>query len=242
MPSTSEVPWHPIEFRASLRSLLALFSPTETDSPVRFPASNQTAVAPVFELLEQVGADRAAVEKFIRRRFAESFGSRVDVFMPRLFSLRNREGDICGAFGLRSANRKLFLEQYLDAPIDKTIAARTGNKVYRQGIVEVGHFSGDFPGAVRAMIGLLTQRLHNEGFEWVVFTGTSSLRNAFSRLGLSPLDIQAATVDCLPVDDRAAWGRYYDHAPHVLVGNVNEGYKALRSRACVMRAHSRPSS
>jgi hypothetical protein len=53
------------------------------------------------------------------------------------------------------------------------------------------------------------------------------LRNAFFRLGLCPIDIQAATADRLPADERAAWGSYYDHAPRVLIGNVLEGYRAM---------------
>ena len=80
--------------------------------------------------------------------FADNFGSRVEAFMPRLFSMRNRDGAICGAFGLRSANRNLFLEQYLDTPIEHTIAARVGGKVERRGIVEVGS-DVDMRGGVR---------------------------------------------------------------------------------------------
>lgn len=230
----------PIEIRASLRTLLAFLFPfTGTSSKTESSTSvSRTTVIPVFELFEHIGADRAVVEKFISQRFVESFGSRVEVFMPRLFSLRNQDGDICGAFGLRSANRKLFLEQYLDTPIDKTIAARTGGLVKRRSIVEVGHFSGAFPGAVRAMIALLTERLHREGFEWVVFTGTTPLRNAFSHLGLSPIDIQAATVERLPEEERAAWGSYYDHRPRVLVGNVQEGFRTMQRHASLSYSHS----
>lgn len=183
---------------------------------------------PPFELVEHLGSSRAAAETFISQRFAESYGSRIEAFMPRLFSVCNHEGELCGAFGLRSASRNLFLEQYLDTPIEHVIAARAGRLVERRAIVEVGHFSGAFPGAVRAMIGLLTEHLHREGYEWVVFTGTSGLRNAFCRLGLFPLDIQAATPDRIPAEERAAWGSYYDHAPRVLAGNVQAGYHAMR--------------
>jgi hypothetical protein len=190
-------------------------------------ASVQPLGDPIFKLTEHVGVDRSTVETFISQRFAESFGCHIEAFMPRLFSVRDREGEICGAFGLRSANRNLFLEQYLDAPIEKTIAARAGSKVERRAIVEVGHFSGAYPGAVRAMIGLLTQHLHRDGLEWVVFTGTTGLRNAFCRLGLCPIDIQAATADRLPAEARAAWGSYYDHSPRVLIGNIQEGYRAM---------------
>ena len=227
MSSIPNVLFPPIEIRTSIRALHTLLLAGRKFASGRVPVADQTTVSPDFELFEHVGADRAAAEAFISQRFAESFGSRIEAFMPRLFSVRNRAGDICGAFGLRSASRNLFLEQYLDTPIEKTIAARAGGVVERRTIVEVGHFSGAFPGAVRAMIGLLTEHLHREGFEWVVFTGTTGLRNAFCRLGLCPLDIQAATIDRIPAEARAAWGTYYDHAPRVLVGNIQEGYRAM---------------
>ena len=228
MLSLSHALLPPLEIRLSIQALqLFLFSRGRA-STTEIPAAAATSASPAYELIEHVGADRAAVERFISQRFAESFGSRIEGFMPRLFSVRNREGKICGAFGLRSANRNLFLEQYLDTPIEKTIAAHTGDKVERRTIVEVGHFSGALPGAVRAMIGLLTQHLYREGFEWVVFTGTTGLRNAFFRLGLSPIDIQAASIDRIPEEERAAWGSYYDHAPRVLVGNIQQGYRAMQ--------------
>jgi hypothetical protein len=217
----------PIEIRSSLHALHTFLFPGSQASSGDIPVAAKQTTRPAFELVEHDGADRAAVENFISQCFAESFGSRIEGFMPRLFSVRNREGEICGAFGLRSANRNLFLEQYLDTPIEKTIATRVGVKVERRAIVEVGHFSGAVPGVVRAMIGLLTERLHREGYEWVVFTGTTSLRNAFCRLGLCPIDIQAASADRLPEEERAAWGSYYDHAPRVLVGNIEEGYRAM---------------
>jgi hypothetical protein len=217
----------PIDIRSSIQAWHTFLLPRLKASTRKATAAARSLDDPNFSLTEHVGADRATVEAFISQRFAESFGCHIEAFMPRLFSVRNRDGEICGAFGLRSASRNLFLEQYLDAPIEKTIAARAGSKVERGAIVEVGHFSGTFPGAVRAMIGLLTEHLHRDGFEWVVFTGTTGLRNAFCRLGLCPIDIQAATADRLPAQERAAWGSYYDHAPRVLIGNIQEGYRAM---------------
>lgn len=227
MPTPPAARLLPIDIRASIHALHIFLLLVENASTGTSPVPAKPSGSPPFDLIEHVGADRAAVEAFISQRFADSFGSRIEAFMPRLFSVRSQDGKICGAFGLRSAHRNLFLEQYLDTPIEKTIAARAGGRVERRTIVEVGHFSGALPGAVRAMIALLTERLHREGFEWVVFTGTTGLRNAFCRLGLCPLDIQAATLDRLPADERAAWGSYYDHAPRVLVGNVQEGYRAM---------------
>ena len=216
------------EFRASLQALQTLLLPASKAQSRAIPVAAHATGKPDFELVEHVGGERSSVETFISERFAECFGSRIEAFMPRLFSVRNRAGELCGAFGLRSASRNLFLEQYLDTPIEHVIATRAGRRVERRVIVEVGHFSGSFPGAVRAMIELLTERLHQEGYEWVVFTGTTGLRNAFCRLGLFPIDIQAATADRIPAEERAAWGSYYDHAPRVLAGNVQAGYRAMR--------------
>lgn len=220
-----------IGIRASFQIVRDLLSLGEGASTARSPAAVLPIAPPAFELFEHVGSERMSAEQFISRRFHESFASRVELFMPRLFTLRQQNGDICGAFGLRSANRKLFLEQYLDTPIDRVIAARTGRTIERRSIVEVGHFSGAFPGSARAMIELLTEQLHREGVEWVAFTGTSALRNSFSRLGLAPIDIQAATIDRLPENERAAWGSYYDNSPRVLVGNVGEGFRAMHGGA-----------
>jgi len=229
MPSLPKASLPPIGIRASFQTLLAYFS-TFGKIPAGPPVANQARAIPILELYEHVGQDRTAAEKFIRQRSGENFGSCVGIFMPRLFSLRNQDGDICGAFGLRSANRKLFVEQYLDSPIDKIIATRAGRLIERRHIVEVGHFSGTFPGAVRAMIELLTERLYSEGVEWVVFARTTPLRNAFFDLGLSPMDVQAATVEHWPEDERVAREDDNDHARRVLVGNVREGYLAMHPR------------
>lgn len=215
---------HPFAPQSSFQSLLSLLQPVARRLTVRQVATTDGGE---FHLVEHLGSDRARVEHFIRRRFAESFSARVEAFMPRLFSVQNAAGEICGAFGLRSGSGRLFLEQYLDRPIEREIAMHLSCVVERRQVVEVGHFSGTFPGAVRAMIALLTERLHQEGYRWVAFTGTTGLRNAFSRMGLHPVDVQEANIQRLPAESHAAWGTYYANRPRVLVGNVGEGFQAL---------------
>ena len=91
----------------------------------------------------------------------------------------------------------------------------------------MGHFSGKFPGAVRMMIAQLAQVLRSEGFEWVAFTGTSCLRNAFGRLGLAPVEIACASADRLSREDQFAWGSYYQQSPRVFIGRISEGWQVL---------------
>jgi hypothetical protein len=178
-------------------------------------------------LIECLGADRIAAESFIKQRYAQTFGARVSTFMPRLFTLCDAHGAVRGAFGLRSAHHRLFTERYLDRPIEAVLAQATATSVARQSIIEVGHSCGAFAGSMRSLIRLLASHLDREGFEWVVFTSTGVLRNAFARVGLNPLDLGPASITRLPPDERAAWGRYYDHAPRVSAGRIETGMRAF---------------
>jgi hypothetical protein len=191
-------------------------------------SSNRLASERIYTLVEQCQDDRAAVESFISQRYAATYGATLTNFMPRLFSLQSAQDEIVGAFGLRPASQELFLERYLDRPIETAIGDACGISVVRQQIVEVGHFSGTGAGTARAMIMRLTVRLFHEGFKWVVFTGTVGLRNAFYRLGLDPIDMGPADPTRLDPRERLQWGSYYQGKPRVQFGNIVDGFTALR--------------
>lgn len=181
----------------------------------------------LFDVHEHAEHELDEVKAFIAARFAEMHEARIRHFMPRLLSLRSR-GEMIAAFGLRSAAQSpLFLETYLDQPIEGLLQTRLGVAVDREQIVEVGHLSAIYPGAARWLIVAVTALLHREGFRWVVFTGTSSLRNGFYRLGLRPMELAQATLQHLPQNERVAWGRYYDNAPVVMAGDIAHGYQRL---------------
>jgi len=68
-------------------------------------------------------AGRGAVEDYIRGVYARRFGARLDRFPPQLVSLNAPEG-IVAAAGYRSAlEQPLFLERYLDRPVEQMLAA-----------------------------------------------------------------------------------------------------------------------
>jgi len=193
-------------------------------------ASSELAerLARLIALREHAPHDRGAIEAFIRDCFASAHGASVNHFMPRLLSLESRSGERIAAFGLRDAGRhSLFLEQYLDMPIESVLQSRLGRAVRRDEIIEVGNLSALYPGAARWLIVALTAVLHREGYRWVVFTGTAALRNGFTRLGLRPVEIGEASLARLPAVDRDGWGRYYDHAPLVMAGDIAQGYREL---------------
>ena len=191
------------------------------------PTSRETASAPVPRSLHLVTVDaarRAAVQDFIRDRFAAHYQADVRHFMPCLFGLEADDGSLHGAVGCRSAaTQALFLEHYLDEPIEDLIAARVGTTVERADVVEVGNLAARGAGMSRLLIVALTRLLATEGVRWVGFTGTPALINSFRRLGIALHGLAPADPRRLGVDRdqwRAEWGSYYDAGPQVMVAEV----------------------
>jgi len=187
------------------------------------------------------GAARLDVERFIRQSFARSHGADVRYFLPRLLSLHREDEDasLLAAFGTRPAESgRLFLESYLDRPIETVLSDRLGKTIPRGQVVEVGNLAAR-PGSTRLMIAALTALLHGEGFRWVVFTGAPRLHNSFLRMGLEPLILGPAGKERLPAADREGWGSYYDQSPRVFAGDIRHGLRFLlgnpSSRALLQR-------
>lgn len=187
------------------------------------PTSREPASAQVPRSLHLVAVDaarRAAVQDFIRDRFAVHYQANVRHFMPCLFGLEADDGSLHGAVGCRSAAvQPLFLERYLDEPIEHVIAARSGEIVDRADVVEVGNLAARGAGMSRLLIVALTRLLATEGVRWVGFTGTPALINSFRRLGIALHRLAPADPSRLGAD-RDEWGSYYDAGPQVMVAEV----------------------
>ncbi len=176
----------------------------------------------------RASADRRNLEAFIRREFLEHFAARITQFMPVLVGLHDGRGSILAAAGCRNAGEeRLFLETYLDTPIERAIAERFGADVPRDEIVEVGSLACRNGRAAIAMIQALVPYLLEAKFSWVVFTGADTVARVFQRLHLFPQRLCRADKSRLDYDQQRAWGRYYDHDPHVMAGRLLEGIRLL---------------
>jgi hypothetical protein len=162
--------------------------------------------------------ERAELEAFVRAAFARKHDASVASFMPTLLSFRDASGDLRGVIGLRSAQPKpLYLEQYLEQPVEAAIAAATGNPVQRHEVVEVGNLAGANCRAAMRMVAELPSYLLARDYRWIVFTATSAVRGILQGFG-APL-VELARADGGRVaggEDR--WGRYYESDPRVLAG------------------------
>lgn len=186
-------------------------------------------------------ARRAALEGFIRQRFGRQHGARIRHFMPCLFGLENTAGQLLGAVGVRSGNSgPLFLERYLDQPVEQAIGGRLGlSQPGRGELVEVGNLAADSPGAARLLIVALTDLLVALGFRWVTFTGTATLLNSFQRLGLTPIALGEADPTRMG-EELVDWGRYYDSRPWVMAGDIHGGHQRLLQMGAYPRLGHQP--
>nr|WP_314525982.1 thermostable hemolysin [uncultured Pseudomonas sp.] len=172
---------------------------------------------------------RPVFEAFIQQRFRKAHGADIRQFMPQLFGMNNPSGELSAVAGVRLASSdSLFLERYLDEPIDPLISAAAACAVDRRGIVEVGNLAASDTGSARMSIIAITYLLAMGGLEWVAFTGNIGLVNSFHRLGLKPVTLCAADPARLG-DDRHSWGSYYESKPWVHVGNIRSGFIHLRN-------------
>lgn len=175
-------------------------------------------------------AERARLEQFIHAVYARSFGANIRQFLPTLYSLTDGQGELVAALGLRSAAwAPLFLEQYLQRPVEQVLAQASGRPVCRHQVVEVGNLAGREPGVLRRLLPRMGEELRQAGFRWMCFTGHVQLVSSFARCGVQLLPLANASSDCLPTADRADWGSYYAHAPVVLGCDISAGQAQLRA-------------
>lgn len=211
--------------------MLNVLDPLAADLP---PARSCRARA-ALERFDRGDPGRAGLEAFIAATFLRNYGARIAHFSDTLVGCRDADGTWTAALGYSVAGAApLFLEHYLDAPIEAEVGRRMARPVARGDIVEVGNLAATHPGAARALIVGTTALLHELGLRIVVFTATTSLLNSFGRLHLRPQPLALADPARLP-DGGAQWGRYYDTHPQVMFGDIHYGYTELARLATRLR-------
>lgn len=171
--------------------------------------------------LAEAGAgspERPELEAFVRAAFARRHDAAVASFMPTLLSFRDSGGQLRGVIGLRGAEpQPLYLEQYLEQPVEAAIASATRQPVRRAQVVEVGNLAGANCRAAMRMVAALPAYLLAREYRWIAFTATSAVRGILAAFG-APL-VELARADGSRVCSGAdRWGRYYDSDPRVLAG------------------------
>lgn len=160
---------------------------------------------------------RGEVEDFIAAVFKQTYGANVTQFMPELVALRDAQGTLMAAFGMRKAAREqLFLEQYLDAPIEVLMTERLKKVITRDEITCIGSLAVANPLNAGVLIAHVIQHSLDIGIKWGVATAHHSLQNGLIKGGRDVYPLYLADKARLPRAEQAVWGSYYDQMPQVV--------------------------
>lgn len=161
--------------------------------------------------------DRQKIEQFVHDVFAKTYSADVQQFMPTLVSLRDEHGQLLAAFGMRKASEApLFLERYLDLPVETVFSQRFNRVISRSQITEIGNLAVANPRNAGVLIAHVIQHSLDIGVEWCVATAHHSLQNGLIKGGRDVFALQAADKNRLSLAEQATWGSYYDNAPQVV--------------------------
>lgn len=182
----------------------------------------------VISITSKNSPERSQVEAFIESIYDKTYGAAIGSHYPMLLSVRDRQGKILAALGFRPAARApLFMEQYLDIPVENAISRAFSCPVARERIVEIGNLaSAGHGGAVFLFIALMAY-LDCQKFSHLALTGTKVLRGYFRKLGLDPRIMGVADPSRLP-DGGKSWGTYYATEPKLIGGDVSASYRQLQ--------------
>ncbi len=170
---------------------------------------------------------RREVEAFIHAVFKTTYGAHITEFMPTLVALRDESGVLMAAFGLQQATQdRLFLEQYIDMPIEQLFTAQLGKPITRNEITCIGNLAVSNPRNAGVLIAHIIQHSLDIGIEWCVATAHHSLQNGLIKGGRDVYPLHEADKSRLPEAEQAIWGSYYDNMPQIVAIKGVADYQA----------------
>lgn len=170
------------------------------------------------------GRDR--VEAYIEAGYVRAFGGRIPRHCPILISLEDGSGDVSAAAGVRMAGREpLYLEHYLDEPVEAALGRIVGAPMERRRIAEIGSLASHSQGASVFLFIALAKHLQRHGCTHVVATATRQLRRSFAQFGFETHRLAPATAS--RVAAVAGCGDYCDRPPEILAGAISNAVPVL---------------
>jgi hypothetical protein len=187
-----------------------------------------TALKPrVISIHHRLRPERTRAEAYLEARYAEAFQGHITHHYPTLMSIQDRDGVIHAVVGFRFAARApLFLEHYLDRPIETSLSDSQGGAVPRHAIAEIGNLASQSPGASLFLFLALAKHLHHQGCTHAAATATRRLRRGFARVGFATRRLAQASASRI-ANGGADWGTYYENDPEVLAGPIAPALPAL---------------
>lgn len=191
------------------------------------------------QLIHEGDPRRELLRAHLNQVYGDAFSAEPGHLHERLLSLHDRSGAPRGLIGASVAAHtpRLFVEQYLDQPVEQLWAERLGRVVDRSEIVEVGNLAARHTGLGPWLVSALAHHLDELGVPLTVFAATVELRTSFAHMGVK-LDDHGPADPARLGDSASIWGSYYAHDPHVCTVHVRDVIRANRELAarCPERA------
>jgi hypothetical protein len=166
--------------------------------------------------------DRSRVEGFIKAGFDKAYKAHVSEFSPELIYVEDTR--IRAALGIRSARSTLFLEQYLDLPIEHYVS--TSSIVPRSRIAEIGNLCSSNRRFTIALFVAAAKILEQRKYTHAVFCATNKVAEIIESSGV-PLN-RIATANGARLGDRLTeWGSYYESEPVIVSMSLTDVADAI---------------
>jgi len=162
----------------------------------------------------------AAARQLIERRYAIVHNAIPAADYPHFCVVETAaHAGLEAALGFRiAANERLFLEAYLDDPVEVAVSRLYGRAISRDRIAEIGAHASDRSRATVALWARTARHL-DEMADVAVAVLTAPLRSMLLRLGIEIQEIGDADPARLP-QGGAGWGHYYEQNPRVCAGLI----------------------
>jgi hypothetical protein len=188
-------------------------------APVRL-RSRQIYSSKVIHIDHPHREERRRVERFVEGVYALAYGGCIRDHYPTLMSVQDDAGEIHAVVGFRLAeDGPLFLEHYLDSPIEAILAGALEGGGERRRVAEIGNLGSRSPSATIFLFKALSDHLCSLGRDIAVATVTRDLRSILGRVGVATVELARAEPTRLP-DRGATWGSYYSTDPRVMAGTI----------------------
>ena len=183
---------------------------------------------------------RSQLETYIAEKYEQAHKASISKFMPILLEM-TKEGESQAALGLRPGHYKpMFLEQYLDSPIEQQIAKLAKQPIDRCSLIEVGNLVVTQRRAGLLLFVILGKLVAEAGYEWLIFTVTGEVERLLRSLGFDPQYLVAADPARVK-GGTENWGHYYDNNPRVMVINLEKAVSVMKNSpalASILKAYS----
>ncbi|MCF6436885.1 thermostable hemolysin [Pseudoalteromonas sp. MMG022] len=184
------------------------------------PLHNQTisASALLWAKVGQIGRDE--LEQTVKSGFASAYQANLHDFYPLLSRLSTSQGDC--VLGLRlAANADLFVEQYLQQPIERFLPQCQT----RAQIAELGNLYSTHRSATLGHFIVVTRAFLDTDIQYLAFTGTLQVRNLMAWCEVPICELSVAQSEC--VASALDYGSYYAADPKVCVVDLRSAQQVI---------------